>query len=419
LTGGARRQAPALQEKIPVLLLRPDSLGDECLARSGRKSLSFRLILYQMTDDSVCIETNFPGGNILVDGIEGDTVHLRPDLRDTDGHWFYWNFRIRGAAGRRLRFQFDSQAGLAIGARGPAVSHDDGRSWEWLGADHTGIPEDEFFNYEFRESEESVRFAFCIPYQLADWNRFATSLQNHYTLTTLCRTRKGREVPVLEIGDNAERPLVVVTARHHCCESAASYVLEGLVSGWEAAVGEAARLWAIPFVDLDGVEAGDQGKNRRPHDHNRDYTEEPLYPETRALMERIRSEAGPFMALDLHCPYARGEHNEDVYIVGSADAAMARRQAAFGEVLETVAAGLPYSRSNDVPFGTAWNTGGNYKTGKSSATWFSERENCQLAATIEIPYANAGGTIVTPESCRAFGASLARAIRLYRSSGSR
>jgi hypothetical protein len=338
----------------------------------------------------------------------GESQDLNPQRFTKSGNWFNWNFRIRGAAGRRLRFQFDSQAGPAIGARGPAVSRDEGRSWEWLGADHTGIPEDEFFNYEFGESEESVRFAFCIPYQLADWDRFTASLQNPYKLTSLCRTRKGREVPVLEIGDDAERPLVVVTARHHCCESSAGYVMEGLVSGWEAAVGGAARLRAIPFVDLDGVEAGDQGKNRHPHDHNRDYGEDPLYPETRALMEPVRPEAGPFMALDLHCPYARGEHNEDVYIVGSADAAMARCQAAFGELLETVAGGLPYSRSNDVPFGTAWNTGANYKTGKSAATWFSERENCHLAATIEIPYANAGGTVVTDEACRAFGASLAR-----------
>jgi hypothetical protein len=134
-------------------------LGNEYLAWSGRESLSFGLILYQMTGSNVCIEANFPGGNILVDGIEGNTVHLRPDLRDTDGHWFYWNFRIRRAAGRRLRFQFDSQAGPAIGARGPAVSRDEGRSWEWLGADHTGIPEDEFliqFPQDFRQEPAGI-----------------------------------------------------------------------------------------------------------------------------------------------------------------------------------------------------------------------------------------------------------------------
>ena len=28
---------------------------------------------------------------------------------------------------------------------------------------------------------------------------------------------------------------------------------------------------AIPFMDKDGVEEGDQGKNRKPRDHNRDY----------------------------------------------------------------------------------------------------------------------------------------------------
>jgi len=45
------------------------------------------------------IDAGFPGGNIIVDGIEGDTVFLRPDLRDTQGDWFYWAFRVRGSAG--------------------------------------------------------------------------------------------------------------------------------------------------------------------------------------------------------------------------------------------------------------------------------------------------------------------------------
>jgi hypothetical protein len=366
-----------------------------------------------MNPDKITLQANFPGGNICVDRIDGDTVHLRPDLRDTEGHWFYWNFRIRGAQGRRLRFQFESAAGLAIGARGPAISRDEGRSWEWLGAEATGIPEDEFFNYEFRKSDQSVRFGFCVPYQVADWERFVASLNVNDTLSTLCRTRQGRAVPMLHSDGPAGLPLIMVTGRHHCCESASGFVLEGLISEWAAAISGAARLCAIPFVDLDGVEDGDQGKNRRPHDHNRDYNDKPLYPEPAAIMERLRGETGPFIALDLHCPYARGQHNEDLYIVGSADPEMARRQAAFGDALERAVAGLPYSRSHDVPFGTAWNTAGNYASGRSFARWCEGQAHCHLAATLEIPYANARGVAVTPASCRVFGRSLAATLRTY------
>ena len=40
----------------------------------------------------ICVDANFPGGNIVVDSIAGDLVTLRPDLRDTEGDWFYWYF---------------------------------------------------------------------------------------------------------------------------------------------------------------------------------------------------------------------------------------------------------------------------------------------------------------------------------------
>ena len=39
-------------------------------------------------------------------------------------------------------------------------------------------------------------------------------------------------------------------------------------------------VYVIPFVDIDGVENGDQGK-QAPHDHNRDYINSPIYPETK------------------------------------------------------------------------------------------------------------------------------------------
>lgn len=77
------------------------------------------------------IDAQFPGGNIIVDRIEGDQAFIRPDLRDTDGNWFYWCFRVRGAQNRTVRFEFTEQSPIA--ARGPAVSVDDGLTWRWLG----------------------------------------------------------------------------------------------------------------------------------------------------------------------------------------------------------------------------------------------------------------------------------------------
>ena len=68
--------------------------------------------------EALTVDADFPGGNIVVDRIEGDTVFLKPDLRDTSTWWFYWHFRVRAAAGRTIKFQFAGRS--PIGTRGPA-----------------------------------------------------------------------------------------------------------------------------------------------------------------------------------------------------------------------------------------------------------------------------------------------------------
>src|SRR5688500_2714481 len=106
------------------------------------------------------VDADFPGGNVIVDRIDGDDIHVRPDLRDTVGDWFYWNFRVRGAAGRTVNVHFTK--GNPIGVRGPAVSTDSAKSWRWLGADAV---RESSFRYAAPANVDEVRFAFAFPYQ--------------------------------------------------------------------------------------------------------------------------------------------------------------------------------------------------------------------------------------------------------------
>ena len=46
------------------------------------------------------VDTDIPAGNAIVNAVEGDRVSIRQDMRGTKGEWFYWAFRVRGAAGR-------------------------------------------------------------------------------------------------------------------------------------------------------------------------------------------------------------------------------------------------------------------------------------------------------------------------------
>ncbi len=375
----------------------------------------------QAETPSYTVGANYPGGNIIVERIDGDTIYLQPDLRDTEGWWFYWGFRVRGAQGRTLVVRFSGAN--PIGVRGPAVSTDDGRSWSWLGPDAV---QDASFKYTVPANAEEVRFCMAMPYQEANLKEFLTRHRDspHLVVHELCKSRKGRTIERLHVGrlDGDPRYRVLVTARHHACEMTANYTMEGLLGAVLADNEDGywfrrnVEVLAIPFMDKDGVEDGDQGKNRKPHDHNRDYIGQSIYPSVAALRTFVPNWSNDKLvaAFDLHCPYIRGRYNEVIYIVGSSDEAMWRQQREFGRILETVQSGpLGYHASDNLPFGAAWNTDANTGRGGKFREWASSLEGVRLSTTFEIPYANAGGQSVTADSARAFGRSLAKAIRSY------
>ncbi len=366
------------------------------------------------------ITSDFPGGNILVEEISGDTVRLRQDLRDTEGDWFYWNFAVSGAAGRTVEFEFCGS--VALGTRGPAWSRDGGATWQWLGAG-----ERERFAFSFPAGAETVQFCMTIPYTEENWRELLAQASERGPLRAgrLCESRKGREVEMLSVGcvEKTPRFRAALLARHHCCETMASFVLDGVVD-YVTVSDEEEAAWlrdkvefiVLPFLDKDGVEEGDQGKNRRPRDHIRDYGPESLYPETAAVKKLF---AGPLaapleVALDLHCPWLFGGLNEAIYVVGSRSEAIWQEQQKFAALLESARCGpLPFQAADSLPFGRDWNVATNFEKGIPFAAWAEEIPGIRLAATLEVPYASAHGVEVNAATARAFGADVARALARY------
>lgn len=366
------------------------------------------------------IDCAFPGGNIVLERIEEDRVFIRQDRRDTVGFWFYWYFRVRGAAGRTLRFEFTD--GPVVGVRGPGVSLDEGANWFWAGAEQAT---DRSFVYSFGPEDDCVRFSLGMPYTLANWEAFKARIGDRPGVRSelLCHSRQGRPVEVLYCGqmDGSAETRVAITCRHHCCEMMASYQLEGLIEAVLTDDGcawlrEHAELLIVPFVDPDGVEAGDQGKNRAPHDHGRDYREDQIYPETRAIRTLLPkwSQGRRLAVLDLHCPGHRGKWHEHIYQVGSADPDVWAGQQRFGRILESCRQGpLPYGADGDLPFGVAWNTTSDARGGVGLKKWAGGLPGVVLCTGFEIPYANAAGAEVNPDSARALGRDIARALSTY------
>ncbi len=369
------------------------------------------------------IDADFPGGNILFQGIDGNEVKLHPDFGDSSG-WFYWCFRARGFAGKKVRFQFTYSVNVLC-PFGPAVSKDAGLTWQWLGADSANFAEN-YFTYTFQANENDIRFCFSIPYLQRNWEQF---LERHKTNKRLqpdilCISERGRSVEMLKIS-SVEKPKakVLLTCRHHACEATATYVLEGILDAVLAPadpltefLARKVEVMAVPFVDKDGVEDGDQGKGRHPRDHNRDYVGESIYESTRAIRRLVPlwGEKQLKISCDLHCPHVNDEPDGKVFFVGQENQAVWHEQQKFSHLLEALPEkAISYSIANDIPYGIGWNSNRNYSQGKSCAKWCAEIPGIKLATSVEIPYSKAAGRALTPDTTKAFGRNLAQVMAQY------
>jgi hypothetical protein len=296
------------------------------------------------------------------------------------------------------------------------MSLDAGDSWSWLGkASVSGTT----FRYAFPAEAKDVRFCVSIPYFETDLKKFLARHEKSPNLKveTHCETKKGRTVERLRIGrlDGSAPIRIIFTARHHACEMIASYVLEGVLeealsNPWYR---EKVEIAAVPFMDKDGVEDGDQGKNRIPRDLNRDYTGEPLYASTRAMREFAPkwSDGRVKLAMDFHCPTLRGPANETTYFVGNENEESWKRIGRLSELFEAGQSAPPMYRVKDnMPFGTGWNKASSFSAEKSFGKWALDLPGSPAATTLEISYANSNGKTITAESARILGRDLARAI---------
>jgi hypothetical protein len=372
---------------------------------------------------STSIDADFPAGNVVVERVEGDDVYVRQDLRDTSGWWFYWHFRVRQAGGRTVRFHFTNKS--VFGPQGPCYSLDGGSTWAWLGSKRSNTdapPPKDGFVFRFPADAADVRFCFAIPYVESNLRQFLNRHKTSPALKSdvLCTTPKGLSAEVLYLGrfDGKSEYRLAFTCRHHACESVASYVLEGLMESVlaESPTGhwfrERAAIVVVPFVDKDGVEAGDQGKNRKPHDHNRDYAGESIYATVAAIKKLLPEWSGGRldMAIDLHCPYI---HDSLIQYVGVPDENIWQRTLSLSQCLQSCQTGpLRHDAGRNLPFGTAWNTGSGLKAA-SFAAWASGLPNVRIATTIEIPYAQVGRTPMSTAAARQLGHDLAEAIKRY------
>ena len=374
------------------------------------------------------IRSDYPGGNVKVEKIDeaANAVSLRPDYRDTP-RYFHWDFTLSGAAGRKLHFQFPK--GDYLSSLGPAISRDGGRTWTWLNADGRRHEPKNAFDYAFGADENETRFAVSIPYTQKDWDAACARWRGKggVTFDILCKSQNGRrntELLRIRCQKGKAKWLFAFTARHHACETTANPVLEGIVD--EILSGSPEGEWIrdnadcvfVPFMDKDGVEDGDQGKNRRPHDHNRDYMAG-IYTSVRAFKELLvrESHGKRIVFFDLHSPHVRSFPNcpeqDCAFTFGSPVPKNNARVNAFRRNwMETAKGGaLAYDGKNDIKAGKGYSV----KMEKdrdagllSSRYWVEAQPNCWMSTCCEFGYSLCNG-IYSQAGGRELGRSLLKA----------
>ena len=359
------------------------------------------------------IDRDFVSGNIEVLEIQGDTVTLANELRDTweKRDWFYWAFRVTGAAGRTVTFQFPHVN--RVGYWGAAVSTDL-YSWQWTGnrrewqeADGTTY---EAFTYTFGEDENEVYFCYNMLYTPARFEVFCK--KNGIAVEELCISNKGRSVPYARFGSGEKK--LLLASRHHACESTGTYVLESVFQSFINEPMEDYEIICVPFVDYDGVVDGDQGKHRLPHDHNRDYPFDsvPSIYNTCAAIRKIADANQIVLAFDFHSPKHHGGINDRVHIPYNL-VEETERYNRFSDIFASKITpdAIPFDPADNVPADTGWNK----STNATLARYMSVKPENQLSFTLETPYFGYpdGSVVINRDTMYAFGQCFASAVREY------
>lgn len=371
--------------EIPIVII-----WGECYIINKRKFINTGKERKKM---SYTITDQFPGGNITVIECREDHASVKINYRDSQP-WCYWAFKVCGAAGKQITFDFGEDA---VGYFGPAVSHDL-INWHWSEPQNYRSGEEERFQftYTFAEEDEEVYFSHNMLYCPERFEQI-----DFMKKSVLCVDRDGTKVPMAEMGEGEQ--VILLTARHHACEAPANYILEGVLREFKENLPKSFRIITVPFVDMAGVVAGDQGKDRFPHDHNRDYVEESIYPTVNAMKELVVRENIRYV-FDFHSPCHLGGGNDCMSLVNAYESMRNDMS-----LLSRLFAGELTEECFVFRDGTI--TWREQPVNGTFSAYCGALDKVQFVATMENPYFGEQGNVMTQDSYLATGRAFGRAVR--------
>ena len=270
------------------------------------------------------VSTNFEGGNAEVVRLDQATRTLRimPQLHEGRGWPCWWFLKLDGLTpGQIVTLEVQAQTkpfreGQVLAAAWCQPKH----AWlssggeSWAPSDAGTLSPDKVMIYQIKPTAASLSLAWGPPFVPADAERLLTEIAQKLPDAQrfeLAKTRQGRPVNGIRIGAEDAPHQVWVGSRQHAWEAGGSQVGRGFIRWYASDEAVAVRaktcLHYIPIMDVDNAALGAGGKEAIPRDHNRDWADEPVYPEVAAAQRMIReihTKKGLDVFIDLHNPGA-------------------------------------------------------------------------------------------------------------------
>jgi hypothetical protein len=300
-------------------LPQPESVVHRRSQRAWLLLLTLLSPLLRAGTGPLVVSADFPGGSAEVVSIDPIQRHIRFIIPEnaTGGWQTWWFLKVSGIEpGQSIALEL-------LNGRAPArraVYSSNGTTWSFT--ELAKVSRDKRLTYTQQINAPEAYFAWYVPYVPETVERLADQFKHspHVAAFELCRSEEGRPVTGFRFGpasrDARVRPAIWIQARQHAWEAGASWVAHGLIE-WlasddprAASLREQAEIVVIPIMDVDSVARGAGGKDQTPHDHNRDWKEQPHWNSVKAAMEQLkRFEAAGRLSLfiDLHDPGWAGQ----------------------------------------------------------------------------------------------------------------
>ena len=272
------------------------------------------LLLTAPAMSEIAVRSDFDNGNGQLHKWDSEKQLLQVKVKRYNGcRNIWWHFQISGLTpGKTIRFVCDHDP--VAGDINPVYSTD---KVNWRRLDDENAP------YKLTPDAETVWVARNIPYPYGKSVELANSLRGkeNVQVSTLCKSEADHDVVMLRFTDTSvpdtDKKLIWIQARQHAFESHGSWIAHGfaqhLASEEAKPLLQKAILYVVPIMDVDNVFKGSAGKDQKPIDFNRCWSDKlDRWNAVDAAINTINAQitTNPLILfMDLHDPWYPEPHH--------------------------------------------------------------------------------------------------------------